>query len=395
MNTVWNGRIGHSMSNNTQSNPSSSGSGRKLAPDLARGFMLLLIALAHANQNLLTLEATTFNRMIVVLRQIFVDGRAFPVFFLLFGYGMVQLLHRQEEKGHDWPFIRKLFLRRGWWLLLFGFAHAVSLDDLTIGLYGMATILFVWFLRLSDKKLIWIAAAALLLAAVLGSEITRGEYEWRQVASAPGTAALAGSVDTMLTRLFYWAPYSLILLHQVIPAMALGIWAGRKKLLDHPERHRGLLLRTAAVGLALSTLGGIPLALLSSLYWNSPSEAATAIAGSIHTVTGYAGGIGWASLIGLIACSPRTVRSKLTRAVAALGQRSLTFYIFQSIVFFIVFAEGIGGLGATGNQLSSDIVAWLAWILSILIALFMQRANYPGPAEQLLRRLTYRMTPNR
>ncbi|WP_426448345.1 DUF418 domain-containing protein [Paenibacillus sp. S-38] len=383
------------MSNDAKGNPSSSSSGRKLAPDLARGFMLLLIALAHANQNLLNLEATTLNRMIVLLRQIFVDGRAFPVFFLLFGYGMVQLLHRQEVKGHDWPFIRKLFLRRGWWLLLLGFAHAVSLYDITIGLYGMATVIFFWFLRLSDKKLIWIAAATLLLAAVLGSEITRGEYEWGHVTAAPEIAASAGIVDTILTRSFNWALYSVILLHQVIPAMALGIWAGRKKLLDHPELHQSLLLRTAAVGLALSTFGGIPFALLSSLYWNSPSEAATAIAGSLHTVTGYAGGIGWAALIGFIAGSPRIVRSKLTRAVAALGQRSLTFYIFQSIVFFIVFTEGIGGLGAIGNQLSSDIVAWLTWIVSIIIAEFMQRANYAGPAEQLLRQLTYQIPQNR
>ncbi|MDQ0900952.1 DUF418 domain-containing protein [Paenibacillus sp. V4I7] len=194
----------------------------------------------------------------------------------------------------------------------------------------------------------------------------------------------------MLTRSFYWASYSVILLHQVIPAMALGIWASRKKLLDHPEQHRGLPLRTAAVGLALSTFGGIPLALMSSLYWNYPSEATTAIAGSLHTVTGYAGGIGWAALIGFIAGSPRTIRSKLTMAIAALGQRSLTFYIFQSIVFFIVFADGIGGLGAIGNQLSSDIVAWLTWIVFIIIAEFMQRANYSGPAEKLLRRLTYR-----
>jgi uncharacterized protein len=379
------------MSNYTKRNPLSSSSGRKLAPDLARGFMLLLIALAHANQNLLNLEETTLNQIIVLLRQILVDGRAFPVFFLLFGYGMVQLLDRQEQKGHDWPFICKLFLRRGWWLLLFGFVHAISLDDLTIGLYGMATVFFFWFLRLSDKKLIWIAVTTLLLATVLGSEITRGEYEWgHQITANTETAASAGFVDILLTRLSYWPFYSVILLHQVIPAMALGIWAGRKKLLDHPEQHHSLLMWTSAVGLALSTLGGIPLALMSSLYWSYSSEAATAIAGSLHTVTGYAGGIGWAALIGFIAGSPRTAGSKLTMAIAALGQRSLTFYILQSIVFFIVFADGIGGLGAIGYQLSSDIIAWLTWIATITIAVFMQRANYSGPAEQLLRQLTYR-----
>ncbi|WP_246183304.1 DUF418 domain-containing protein [Paenibacillus methanolicus] len=365
-------------------------SGRKLAPDLARGFMLLLIALAHANQNLIHLEATAINRVIVLLRQIVVDGRAFPVFFLLFGYGMVQLLRRQEEKGQEWPAIRNLFLRRGWWLLLFGFVHTISLYDMTIGLYGLATIFFFWFLRLSDRTLIWIAAITLLLATVLGAVITRGEYDWGHVVPTAEAAASGGIGTIMLTRAFNWVLYSLILLHQVIPAMALGIWAARKKLLDDPARHRVLLLRTAIVGLALSILGGLPLALMSSLYWNDPSEAEQAIAGSFHTLTGYAGGIGWAALIGLIAGNSRAIRGKLIMALAALGQRSLTFYIFQSIAFYIVFAEGLGGLGATGNQLSSDIVAWLTWIASLIMAGFMQRANVAGPAEKLLRRLTYR-----
>ncbi|MDQ0920547.1 hypothetical protein [Paenibacillus sp. V4I5] len=53
------------MSNHTKGNPPSSSSERKLAPDLARGFMLLLIALAHANQNLLILEETTLNHPII------------------------------------------------------------------------------------------------------------------------------------------------------------------------------------------------------------------------------------------------------------------------------------------------------------------------------------------
>ncbi|SDW03168.1 DUF418 domain-containing protein [Paenibacillus sp. CF384] len=362
---------------------------RKLAPDLVRGVMLLLIALAHANQNLLNNEATLLNQLIVFLRQIFVDGRAFPVFFLLFGYGMVQLLRAQETKEHEWPFIRKLFRRRGWWLLLFGFVHALSLVDFTIGLYGMAMILFCWFLRLSNKKLVWIAATTLLLATILGSEITRGEYDWNQAQPTSQVVASAGILEAMLTRAFTWAFYSVILLHQVIPAMAFGIWAGRKMLLDHPEQHRKLLMWSAAVGLALSTLGGIPLALMSSLVWESPSYLARAVAGSLHNITGYAGGVGWAALIGLICVYPSVIRSKLTMAIAALGQRSLTFYIFQSIVFFIVFTEGVGGLGAVANQLSSDLVAWLTWIISILLAMFMQRANYAGPAEKLLRRLSY------
>nr|WP_256256354.1 DUF418 domain-containing protein [Paenibacillus sp. BC26] len=113
----------------------------------------------------------------------------------------------------------------------------------------------------------------------------------------------------------------------------------------------------------------------------------------MHNITGYAGGLGWAALIGLISVYPRgIIVSKLTMAIAALGQRSLSFYLFQSIVFYIVFSERIGGLGASADQLGSDIVAWLTWFISILMAIFMQRANYAGPAEKLLRRLSNKNT---
>ncbi|WP_256256197.1 hypothetical protein [Paenibacillus sp. BC26] len=111
-----------------------------------------------------------------------------------------------------------------------------------------------------------------MLAALLGSEIIRGEYSWEQAHTSTGLASSAGIVEIMITRAFTWAFFSVILLHQVIPAMAFGIWAGRKKLLDQPEQHRSILMWTAAVGIALSTIGGIPLSLMSSLVWDSPSH---------------------------------------------------------------------------------------------------------------------------
>ncbi|MGN4127778.1 hypothetical protein ACMGD3_22665 [Lysinibacillus sphaericus] len=74
-------------------NKSSMGVKRKLAPDLARGFMLLFIALAHAHLFLFSTEreVTMMDKITVLFRQIFVDGRAFPLFSILFGYGLFTL----------------------------------------------------------------------------------------------------------------------------------------------------------------------------------------------------------------------------------------------------------------------------------------------------------------
>src|SRR5918997_3829277 len=73
---------------------------RSLAPDLARGAMLLLIALANAHLYLYgrpvgvrgyPIPESTAERLVVLVQMTFVDGRAYPMFAFLFGYGIVQL----------------------------------------------------------------------------------------------------------------------------------------------------------------------------------------------------------------------------------------------------------------------------------------------------------------
>jgi uncharacterized membrane protein YeiB len=102
-----------------------------------------------------------------------------------------------------------------------------------------------------------------------------------------------------------------------------------------------------------------------------------------------AGGIGAAALIGLIAIKMGRRRGPITNAIAAVGQRSMTFYLFQSFVFVAVFAPYAGGLGGYVSISGATVVAVMTWLLSVVIAAFMHFTNIRGPAEALLRRLTY------
>jgi hypothetical protein len=49
---------------------------------------------------------------------------AYPVFAVMFGYGLVQLASRQTAAGGD---ARAVLLRRNVWLIIFGFGHATLL----------------------------------------------------------------------------------------------------------------------------------------------------------------------------------------------------------------------------------------------------------------------------
>ncbi|MQA88489.1 MAG: DUF418 domain-containing protein [Streptosporangiales bacterium] len=83
-------------------------------------------------------------------------------------------------------------------------------------------------------------------------------------------------------------------------------------------------------------------------------------------------------------------RSRLTTAIHALGQRSMSLYLFQSIVFVVVFYPYGFGLQDDLGLAGATEVATATWLVSLLIADFMRRVGYRGPAEILLRRLAYR-----
>ncbi|MGH4025754.1 MAG: DUF418 domain-containing protein [Pseudonocardiaceae bacterium] len=380
-------------------------SARALAPDLARGAMLLLIALANAHLYLharpvgvraYPVPGTLPDRLVVLLQMTLVDGRAYPMFALLFGYGTVQLLRRLTGGGVDQVAVRRLVRRRGWWMILFGFLHALLLFSGDIlGAYGLLAVLLAGLvIRASDRKLLIIVAVGAVPAAALGV---------LQALPAPaGTTSVLPSMaltDPLLaawSRAAEWVSLTVIVsLFGLVPALLLGVWAARRRLLDEPERYRPLLTRVAVLGVALAAAGGLPMALMAASWWPpwlpEPSVQALAIAGAVHALTGYAGGAGYAAIAGLVAIRvrERDRPGPVVTALTACGQRSMTCYLLQSVVFVAVLASYGGGLGGRWGLAATALFATATWALTVLLAEFMRRRNYRGPAETLLRRLTY------
>jgi uncharacterized membrane protein YeiB len=174
------------------------------------------------------------------------------------------------------------------------------------------------------------------------------------------------------------------------PAMLLGAWAARRRILDEPQRHRRLLVRVAVIGLAVAYAGGLPFALLAANW--SPDRSlttSTALAAAMHELTGYAGGIGYAAVAGLVAIRVRNRPGAVVTALTACGQRSMTCYLLQSVVFVTVLASYGGGLGNRVGLVGTALLATTTWALGVVVAEMMSRRGYRGPAEVLLRRLTY------
>ncbi|MFC6017683.1 DUF418 domain-containing protein [Plantactinospora solaniradicis] len=375
---------------------------RSLAPDLARGAMLLLIALAHAHMYLYgqptgfrgyALDAGPVDQVVAGLQVLFVDGRALPMFAALFGYGLVRLADRRAATGADWPEVRGLLRRRSRWLIAFGFAHALLLffGDI-LATYGLLGLVLVGMVRARDRTLLWVAGLWTLVFAAIS---TMPALQLIEAGSMPLPTSVESPFAAIGPRLAAWAVLVPLLALDVVTPLLLGIWAARRRLLDDPGRHRTLLTRTAVVGIALAVLGGTPLALIDAGVWNGWTAATAVPAYVLHGLTGIAAGLGYAALVGLIADHRAAVPGRIITALAACGQRSLTCYLLQSVAFVALFAPFTAGLGGRLTDAGASAVAVGVWLGTVLLAELMRRSGQRGPAEVLLRRLSYRTVPAR
>ncbi|MGH3902750.1 MAG: DUF418 domain-containing protein, partial [Pseudonocardiaceae bacterium] len=300
----------------------------------------------------------------------------------------------QTSGGVDEVTVRRLVRRRGWWMILFGFLHALLLfaGDI-IGSYGLLAVLLAGLMiRAGDRKLLIMVALWALPAAAFGA--------LQGLPMPDGTTSVLpsmSSTDPLVaawSRVVEWLGLTVVVsLFAVVPALLIGVWAARRRLLDEPERCRALLLRVAVLGVGLAAVGGLPMALMAASWWpqwmSQASAETVALAGAVHTLTGYAGGMGYAAIAGLVAIRVRDRRGPVVTALAACGQRSMTCYLLQSVVFVVVLAAYGGGLGDRFGLAATALLATATWALTVLLAELMRRRSHRGPAELLLRRLTY------
>ncbi|MHA6783800.1 DUF418 domain-containing protein [Pseudonocardia saturnea] len=380
-------------------------SARALAPDLARGAMLLLIALANVHLWVYghslgprgyPRDLGGVDQAVALLQMTFVDGRAYPLFGLLFGYGIGQLTRRRAAGGAAAGDTVALVRRRGAWMVVIGLVHGVLLwsGDI-VGAYGVLGVLFAGLLvRGSDRALRRVAVVGAVLVGLFyaGSGFTLpGDPQ-----AFLGSMAVADPLAALAARAAEWPLYGPLLQgFSVLGAVALGAWAARRGFLDDPARHVALLRRTAAVGIPVAVLAGLPLALMAAQLWTSPPLGAVALAGTLHALGGYAGGIGYAAAFGLLAVRIAGAPGPFARAVQACGQRSLSCYLAQSVAFAALLPAWTLGLGDGAHLWQAALVAVGAWLVILAVAAAADRAGSRGPAEVLLRRLTYRRQPAR
>ena len=371
---------------------------RSLAPDLARGLMLALIAVAnvmlylHARPYGLRqhiVEDGALDQAVTAVMVTLVDGRAYPLFAVLFGYGLARILANQKARGLNRLDATRVVRRRSWWLLAFGLVHAVlGFSGDILGWYGLIGVVLASRMQLRNRTLLWTAGLWLLGSAVVQGLVyadptvsTERSYQWSFGIEDPGFAALWRLVEWLMNPVGMLA---------VVSAVLVGIWAGRRRILETPADHRTLLVRTAALGLPLGALGGLGMALATVGLW-TPPQPALILLSWLHIVSGVLCGFGYVALIALWAdrLQNRSTPGPVIKALSATGERSLSGYLAQSVVFVLLLPAWSLGLGATLGTAGAALLGLATWALTVVAAALLARSGRKGPAEALLRRLTY------
>ena len=397
------------------------------APDVARGFMLLLIALANVGSWVAGPEGratSTADRTWAFMSALFIDQRAYPLFALLFGFGLATMVNRRMASGIDAYCqqltggfrapsaaeldqareqaavdARRLVRRRGLWMVLFGLIHGAFFPSEIIGTYGIVAVVFAgWFAHKYHKRQLAVCALVLVsqfVPVVLAMLFGPGGEAAASGAAAPAPAAaaptgagesMASTLPWFVTNVFGWffTALSAAFTTMIIPAAFLGARLADTDLIAHPERHRGLLTVAGIGGLALGALGALHqllVPLTSAQPWAADS--------TLIMVLGLAGGCGWLAVLALYAGGP-TADNRLTglkRLLSNVGRRSMTAYLSQTAMFagIFVIAPRLTGRSVSPGLAASAAVAVMVWLTTVVLCAVLERLGMPGPFEVLLR----------
>ena len=390
------------------------------SPDVARGFMLLLISLANITFWTGVARVSAPNDAAdtawLWVRTLLVDARSYPLFAMLFGFGLATMVNRRIASGtqsylQSLPGVeagreptaqeeawareqatvdaRRLVRRRGLWMVLFGAAHAVLFSGDVIAAYGLVAVIFAGWLARKHWKRAAVLCAVVVVACVVITFVIESFMTSQGAASATDMRAGGGeSATTLLSYVSHgvtsWAvnlsttPISL-----VVPAMFLGARLADTDIIAHPERHRRLLTVVSLGGLGIGAVGGIGVA-----QW-ATGGSLNLWAVPLHQVAGLAGACGWLALLALYAGGPRPDGrlTGLRRLASNVGRRSMTAYLSQTFLFATIFLAlpALTGMELHLGEAWAAGIAVAVWLVTVGLCAVLERGGHAGPFETLLR----------
>ncbi len=386
---------------------------RHVILDALRGFALLGICMANFPEfslyTFLTPEAAgamataSCDRITQFLLNLFVDGKFYTVFSLLFGIGFSIIINNVAKRGGN---AFAVFYRRMLVLMIIGFLHLMFIwsGDILM-LYALMGMILPLFIKASDKVILWTAAGLLFLPVILdfcleltGVSLSAPivDWQWRECARVGITeenfpywlrdAHTYSEVFVFLIQGAIVRIQEFVDGHRwfkVLGLFLIGFYIGRHRLFADLESRKPMLRKVAAIGLTI----GLQLSFLYA--WDSFAGRPYGLAAHslIYFASVYLTAFGYIGALCLLYLRFRN--GSLWKVLAAPGRMALTNYIGQSLIGMILF-YGIGlGFGADTGLVFVEITAIAVFIFEICFSAVWMHYFRFGPLEWVWRCLTY------
>ena len=330
-------------------------------------------------------DSDTFQWIDIALQ-----GSVYPLFSMLFGYGLMMQFRKSQERGES--FI-PLGIRRLSMLLIFGLLHAflVWSGDILIT-YALSGFIVLFLLPLARRWLLGIAlllyilpnlALAFLtyLATALDQPFYTGVQEIESSLLAFGSGSWA---DIFMQRAADWTyanieSGSLFLIGMTIfPYMLIGAAAAKGKLIERTSQMKIIWITLTTITL----IAGFSIKLLPYLFEaNFYYMFVQDIFGGPLVAIGYAG------LIALL-CQLSIFR-KILNPVAKVGRMSMTTYLSQSLIATSIFYSYGFALYGKIDVLTGTWIAIGVFVIQMIFAEIWFSKFKQGPVEMIWKRATY------
>lgn len=330
-----------------------------------------------------------FELMLYENISIYIQGSIYPLFAMLFGYGVALQYKKATAKGVSFYSFAP---RRFTILLIIGVVHGALIwwGDILFA-YAVCAFVLLGFIRFRARFLF---ISALLLNSIwqLYMLFPLGYFAFRDVVMDPYvdiaaiehvvTAYTLGSwSDTFMQRaqdfLYMFQPFMWLM--TLLPYMLIGAAAGKWQLVERARSKKFLWFAMMVV-----TLG-------SGIYSKSLFVVGEGTYLQYYVQT-FVGGpllaIGYASALVLLCTMP--VVQKLCKPFASIGRLSMTMYLMQSIVLTTLSYQYGAGLYGKLSVQELIYIAVGMYVLQVVVAELYLTKFSQGPIEMIWKKFTYK-----
>jgi uncharacterized protein len=333
------------------------------------------------------------------LERVFVEGKFYSVFSLLFGIGF----GLQLARGGDAALLR--FKRRLRILLAIGAVHAFLIwaGDILM-LYALLGFTMPWFARKSNRGLVrWtvillaVPTVVYVVVFAIWTLVGSGAPQRPPDSGVPQNIlkffeamGRGGLKDAFIGNLVFfagrWADlFATVRFPKVLGMFVLGLLTVRTGLALSPSDHRATLVQWRLLGWGV----GLPANIIAVWAFEHGSYLPPSAGGLLGVVMQGVGvpmlALGYSATVALLVVDSR----RFVTVFAPVGRMALTNYLMQSIICVVLsYGFGFALWWRIGVSTAMAIAAAIIVLQIPLSALWLSRFRF-GPVEWIWRRLTY------